>query len=591
MRKHLMLLTLLLAMLVPVLATATETPPPEVLALNGEADRLIGYLSFLLPDGSTVSFCLDQGGFMDGYRCENGEWSIHSQVSPVDGTWDAQMVRHDTAAVHADGSHYQDDLGFDILCRKTGNRLSYHYNGSEFVLCGWENPSAYAGTVLLHGLTASFYPTGASQPEGSYRLGEFSDSLLMSFEDLPFTPAQAQAMAAITEAAVADRYPGYTLRYYESYNANAAAYACYSRIENGLLHVKRVGFSWENAPAEADCMPVPLSPVLLEKLEAEPFDQLLNISGQTSLFDTEAAVDTDQIPVSGRIVESDLQSCGLLLLVEDVQGTRRLQLISREDGSYRSRSTRPLPAGAWLDVFHAGEGEVFVCWMEEADGKPLECYASFAVAADGTWQLGYITHGWQDDTGYSLCHCGPRLEYSVCSSNGIMVGTLPGSELFSVDLPALPTVDRLASELDRSGWAKVNNPDPADRLHLRTQPDRAAESLGRFYNGTPVQVLEQQGEWCRVQIGVDGRLTGWMMKEYLAFGDQMDAVDCAFPEQVLLGQYEGQPLYASKKLDDRTMLEGELWVVGLADGGLYVLLTPDGGTAYAPISWFFEGNG
>ncbi len=585
---------LVLLLLVPALALSsgyTDTPPKEVVALAGNPLELDDYISFQLPDGSIESFWLNRYGYLIGFRCEAGEWSIQSQVFPVDGTWDVQLVRHDPAAILADGSHYQDALGFDILCRKTGNRLSYHYNTAEFVLCGWENPSAYQGAVILNGLTANYYPNGAARPEASCILGEHSNSLAMCFDDLPFTPAQGRAQAAITEAAVTAAYPGYTLRYYEAYNANSEAWACYSRIEDGLLHVKRVGFTDAAAPAEEDLMPVPLSLALVEKLETEDFNQLLNISGYSSLFRTEAALDATRIPLEGRILDSDLHRQGLLLLVEDEQGTRRLQWVTDDGAGYQLQSTQPLPKGAWLDVFHAEDGSVIIYWTEEIAGKNRECYATYAVMPDGLWQLGYVMHGGRDDAGYSVCYCGPRTEYSAASSNGILVGTLPGSELFSADIAALPTVDQLAAVLDRSGWAKVNNPNPADRLHLRTQPDKDAASLGKFYNGTPVQVLEERGSWCRVQIGTDGRLVGWMMKKYLVFGENMDGIDCAFPELVLRDMYERQPMYASAAKEGQTHLDGEIWVVGVAEGNLYVLLTPQGGTAYAPMDWFFEGNG
>ena len=82
-----------------------------------------------------------------------------------------------------------------------------------------------------------------------------------------------------------------------------------------------------------------------------------------------------------------------------------------------------------------------------------------------------------------------------------------------------------------------------------------------------------------------------MMKKYLAFGSAMDSVDCAFPELVLRDAYDGQPMYASAAKEGQTFLDGELWVAGIAGEDLYVILTPEGGTAYAPVDWFFEGNG
>lgn len=61
--------------------------------------------------------------------------------------------------------------------------------------------------------------------------------------------------------------------------------------------------------------------------------------------------------------------------------------------------------------------------------------------------------------------------------------------------------------------AYVSNPDPADRLNLRQSPDQHAPSLGRYYNGTPVEVLAAGEEWAKVRIG---SLEGYMMAIYLS---------------------------------------------------------------------------
>lgn len=65
--------------------------------------------------------------------------------------------------------------------------------------------------------------------------------------------------------------------------------------------------------------------------------------------------------------------------------------------------------------------------------------------------------------------------------------------------------------------AYVNNPNMADRLHLRESPDAGSRSLGKYYNGTPVNVLERiDSSWVYVRIGGDpGCLTGYMMSKYL----------------------------------------------------------------------------
>jgi uncharacterized protein YgiM (DUF1202 family) len=75
--------------------------------------------------------------------------------------------------------------------------------------------------------------------------------------------------------------------------------------------------------------------------------------------------------------------------------------------------------------------------------------------------------------------------------------------------------------------AVVNNPNARDRLQLRTDNNSAAASLGKYYNGVNVQVLSYAGgDWAKVRIG---STEGYMMTEYLAFGDDANKVKSAIP--------------------------------------------------------------
>ena len=49
-------------------------------------------------------------------------------------------------------------------------------------------------------------------------------------------------------------------------------------------------------------------------------------------------------------------------------------------------------------------------------------------------------------------------------------------------------------------------------LHLRKSPNASATVLNTYKKGTQVTVLENDGEWCKVQIG---KRTGYMMTQYL----------------------------------------------------------------------------
>jgi len=73
--------------------------------------------------------------------------------------------------------------------------------------------------------------------------------------------------------------------------------------------------------------------------------------------------------------------------------------------------------------------------------------------------------------------------------------------------------------------AYVSNPDPADRLHLRTEANQNSESLGKYYNGTQVTVLRTLGSgWAEVIVGSgSGALRGFMMTRYLSAREPADA--------------------------------------------------------------------
>lgn len=592
--KRTFVMTVMLSILVSSVPTASlangnhDVPPQEVIELWNLYDDVYfqDYIAFQLPDGSEECYLLDESGWLKGFRYENGEWKCVTQVTPTGSSWRARFIRHDTTTP-------PDALGFDLVCTATGKRLSYHYDGSEFVLCGWKKPYAYDGEVIMKGLTAMYYPSGSSLPEAHCILGENSNSLVMDFEDLPFTPAQGQALSAITEYSVRDYFPGYTLRNYYTYNMNTGSNACYSRIENGMLYVKRASFSVEsNIPYVIDCMPVPLSEMLLQKLETVPFDQLLNITGCTDLFLTEETFDANQIPVMGRIIDSTVMRNALILLVEDDLGIRKLHIVNADESGYHVQTTRALPTGTSLDILHAGDHQVIFEWNETVAGEIQNRIASFRCLVDGTWKLHAVMNGLPEPYDYMVYFCGINYEYYISSTDGICIGTVIGSNLMETDLATLPrNKEQLMNVMDRSGWAEVNGSKLTNRACLLSIPDRNAVEMGEFYSGTPVRVLQEQGDWCQVEVGVDGRVIGWISKEYLAFGNGMDDVMCAFPQQMLMrDDYVACNLYTSADMKEMCSVEGALWIVGVVDD-MYIILTPLGQTAFAPMDWFHEGNG
>ncbi len=89
---------------------------------------------------------------------------------------------------------------------------------------------------------------------------------------------------------------------------------------------------------------------------------------------------------------------------------------------------------------------------------------------------------------------------------------------------ALPPALSSASSLP---VAVVNNPNPADRLNLRTRPSASAPSLGKYYTGVRVEIVDDTlGDWCEVKVS---GIEGYMQKKYLYFGPEIWDIPILMP--------------------------------------------------------------
>ena len=135
---------------------------------------------------------------------------------------------------------------------------------------------------------------------------------------------------------------------------------------------------------------------------------------------------------------------------------------------------------------------------------------------------------------------------------------------------------------------------------MREKPDRKSVSLGKFYNRTPVYVDEIRGEWAHVTIGRD--LSGWMMTDYLAFGEDMDKVACAFPQLTVKEAHQEYGadefvyeyrVFTAPDLSADTMRwhSGEsYYLIGVA-GDFYIIMNSEETIGYIPQDWLWAGNG
>lgn len=90
-------------------------------------------------------------------------------------------------------------------------------------------------------------------------------------------------------------------------------------------------------------------------------------------------------------------------------------------------------------------------------------------------------------------------------------------------------------ELQPGDWQQqcyVNNPDPKDRLNLRTSPSVNSPSKGLYYNGVaPVMIAPPKNGW--VQVMIDAQ-TGYMQTRYLRMGLLREGEAPALPELTIL---------------------------------------------------------
>ena len=252
------------------------------------------------------------------------------------------------------------------------------------------------------------------------------------------------------------------------------------------------------APWLADC-------IRLENFDVSRFPAMLGgttdyYASEHDIFFREAA---GTLMPDDSFIKGMLKNDALHFLMEKPDGSRVYVIC--EYMSHREAhliESFPLPEGTelgyqdfsdslWIDgrcvtvqLLHNGMAGIEYIYDDQADAEHFLFFGDRTIASEDQDEILYGEHPWDDMT---------RIDWK----------TLPH------------TRDQASLQMDASHYAQVVNPDPADRLHLRERPDRKSPSLGKYYSGTPVTVLSEQGGWVEVTVG---SRHGWMMKDFLEMG-------------------------------------------------------------------------
>lgn len=170
----------------------------------------------------------------------------------------------------------------------------------------------------------------------------------------------------------------------------------------------------------------------------------------------------------------------------------------------------------------------------------------------------------------------------------------------NLDFEKIPKTIREAAELvNTDGYALVRSDVVKDRLHLRVSPSKNAASLGRYYSGTPVIVHEVDGAWAKVTVG---DRSGYMICEFLAFGEDMKNVRIYYPSRIRMAVIENLAgdilFYAEPKTSSKVVarlreepMGGGYNVVADIDDEWFQVVFDNGLWCYVQKKFFWEGRG
>lgn len=354
------------------------------------------------------------------------------------------------------------------------------------------------------------------------------------------------------------------------------------------VQARELRYTWyrtdenDNVLEQGSYAPVPVSEEYIAQNELSRFDITLRSSSPWSgLYADECTGLADALlPEGVSPITIDVQENSLVIIGDAADGTRRLYLCDWDGAAYTIAQSKPLLPDTWIDAFHAGDGDVYV------EREPFSAY--FRRGPDGVWHYRGTVYG-------EFSVVGGGVKTYPYGEERFYVGRLLWDDIRDADFAVMPTtIEDALPYLDRTGFAVVNNPDPADRLHLRTAPKQSARSLGKFYNGTWLEVLETNGDWSHVKIG---GLEGWMMSRYLTTGETMDTVKRAFPTLFTRGDNEEYPLYASPDEGSAVPAEKKIdgshidCIIGVHGDEWYIVYTSEGTVRYMKQEWFWAGNG
>ena len=435
------------------------------------------------------------------------------------------------------------------------------------------------------------------EKDAGYRLTIANDKALRSGEQLPSLCMTAGSIDFFYE------YVDLQYRYaYHSYKNNAGMWddvylirydgpnrkELTFTVKNDLLHINRVKTYRNSSKTERyQYTPVPV-PWLKDDLSLDRFDitKFPVFTYDNLAPDWMHAAAELLLPQGVTVLDGCTTPAALFMLVSGQDGEKRLYICEWTEASgFHVTQSSVLPKNASIDTIHAWNN-IYVQWMEDGE----EIHYSFSLHHDGNWTANVVMAEYGFTIGENYV--------ADPEAKQICYGTFPAMDIRTVAWEKLPnTFEEAVSMLDTTDWARVVSDDPQKRLHLRVAPNKEAKSLGKYYSGTAVQVLDEQGEWAHVSVyGIEG----YVMKEFLVFVEEMLRVPAYYPELVIREELwvAGVKVYTQPhEHADITRIKNEsdgyrTTIIGVAgDDWFHVIFDNIDVIGYVKQECFYPGNG
>jgi len=341
-----------------------------------------------------------------------------------------------------------------------------------------------------------------------------------------------------------------------------------------------------NKTSRYQITPVP-APWLRDSLSLDRFDITkfpTDAQEAMALGGMQAAADL-LLPQGVTALDGCATPVALFLQASGQDGEKRLYICQWIEASgFRVTQSSVLPKNASIDTIHAWNN-IYVQWMDEEE----EIHYSFSLHHDGNWTANVVMAEYGFTIGENFV--------ADPETKQICYGTFPAMDIRTVVWEKLPnTFEEAVSMLDTTDWARVVSDDPQKRLHLRVAPNKEAKSLGKYYSGTAVQVLDDLGEWAHVSVyGIEG----YVMKEFLAFGEEMYNVPAHEPDFFIPTELWPDRLKVYAQPDehaDTTYVYSKSgtyteMIIGEVDEWFYVVFNNAGVTGYVKKDCFWPESG